>query len=164
MGPALVPGQRVDPSTTTYSTVRSFSLNRGALSRIASVSGVVLSTCGVSSSIARRSALLVSPWRMAWRTPESGRRLRLPRTASRRHLRRDPIERRFEVPLDVVRERLQRGDVQTVDRSSPAFGPIAREEVVEDRGEGGERLPVPSARRRGSSSRRRRGIALAAVA
>jgi len=58
-------------STITYSTVRSFSLNFGELSKIASVSGVVLRTWGVSESIACRSAFEVSPCRIACLTPGS---------------------------------------------------------------------------------------------
>ncbi len=54
-------------STITQRTVASFSTNLGEFSRIASVSGVVLRMCGVFRSMAARSSVAVSPWRMACR-------------------------------------------------------------------------------------------------
>jgi len=61
-------------------------------------------------------------------------------------LLRDPLEWHLEVPVDVVCQRLERGDVQAVDAVFEATRPLAPEEFVDDAQESREGLPA--ARRR----------------
>ena len=91
-------------STMTVRAVRSISRDFSAVSRMKSDSGVVTRMCGGCLPICWRSEAGVSPVRTAVRMGASGIPLRCGQ-------RGDFGERGFEIPVDVVAERLERRDV-----------------------------------------------------
>src|SRR5207249_8952177 len=56
---------------------------------------------------------------------------------------REFVERLLQVAVDIVREGLERGDVQTVDSMLELAAQLLRVELVDDGQEGRERLPAP---------------------
>src|SRR5207249_5109932 len=56
---------------------------------------------------------------------------------------REFVERLLQVAVDIVREGLERGDVQTVDSILELAAQLLRVELVDDGQEGRERLPAP---------------------
>ena len=116
--PRLLPATECSSSTMTLRTLFSIVRPDSEVSRMKSDSGVVTRMCGGVLRIRLRSNAEVSPVRTASRIGTSS-------TPMLQELVADAGERLLEVLLDVVRERLQRRDVEDVDlvREALARGP-----------------------------------------
>ena len=120
-------------STITVRSPPSAARPLALVSRMYSDSGVVTRMCGGRFASFARSLAGVSPVRTATRISGNG-------SPRRGRVARELGERRLEVAVDVVRQRLERRDVEDRRAGRERAGEPAPHQVVEAREERGERL------------------------
>ena len=164
--PRLLPATECSSSTITLRTLFSIARPDSEVSRMKSDSGVVTRMCGGVLRMRLRSKAEVSPVRTASRIGTSS-------TPMLEELVADAGERLLEVLLDVVRERLQRRDVEDVhlvrepvrealDHQVIDCGEECRQRLARPGRGGDQRVTVPGRDRPGAGLRLRgRGKAAA---